>query len=167
MKHIISCNYAITEELFLNNLYLNKRRALLQQWPEDRLYILVSGPSVMSGWKELRMRAASAAQRCPKALLYQSGVLPLETKEKWKIGLIKSMKLFLAKSPPTAYRLTQIINLDDVLTSGRLCRCESVWTSQSRRAPAGSWTLGRWLVLLQQEDSPRALWTLKPGNRLL
>lgn len=41
--------------------------------------ILVSGPSVISGWKELRIRAASAAQRWPNALLYQSGVLPLKS----------------------------------------------------------------------------------------
>ncbi len=30
------------------------------------------------GWKELRIRAASVAQRCPNALLYHSGVLPLK-----------------------------------------------------------------------------------------
>ncbi len=37
-----------------------------------------SGPSVWIGWKELRIRAASVAQRCPNALLYHSGVLPLK-----------------------------------------------------------------------------------------
>lgn len=47
-------------------------------WQREAVQILVSGPSEISGWKELRIRAASAAQRWPNALLYQSGVRPLK-----------------------------------------------------------------------------------------
>lgn len=44
--------------------------------------ILVSGPSVSRGWKELRMRAAWAAHIWPKALLYHSGDFPLITQDR-------------------------------------------------------------------------------------
>lgn len=41
--------------------------------------ILVSGPSAMSGWKEFLILATSAAQRCPKPLLYHSGEWPFRS----------------------------------------------------------------------------------------
>lgn len=43
-----------------------------------KFHILVSGPSESWLWKESRMRAASAEQRWPKALLYHSGDSPLK-----------------------------------------------------------------------------------------
>lgn len=68
---------SITESQNLWDLKNFNLHAEIRQNPQ--CHILVSGPSAWIGWKELRIRAAWAAQRCPKALLYHSGVLPFRS----------------------------------------------------------------------------------------
>lgn len=72
--------------LFLTKVHFLRPSALTLNYipvpscltPCSHVQILVSGPSGSRDWKELRMRAASLAQRWPKALLYHSGDFPLE-----------------------------------------------------------------------------------------
>lgn len=83
-----------------------------------------------SRWKEERIIWALLAHRWPKALLYHSGDLPLQYKQ-------KTMNIFHLQRRPEPPVWEHLIIAH---TWGPLWRCVWAWSWQSHRAPGGSET---------------------------